>query len=118
MTKEEFNQKIKIKKWEFRNWLDDTKEKLKRFWDENRDYIVILVPVVVATGEKAIKSIASNHRLVEERNLKERFIYDMSLKCYYELKRKPTPKEYLEIDRRKKNGESLGVILDSMRLLK
>ncbi len=116
--KPELKEKIEIKKWEIKNWCYDQSCKAKRFWNENRDYIIVIVPLAVATGEKLIKCINRNARLHEERDLKERYIYDMSLKCYYEMKRKPTPKEYLEIDRRKKNGESLGAILNSMRLLK
>ena len=116
--KPELKEKIEIKKWEIKNWCYDQSCKAKRFWNENRDYIVVIVPLAVATGEKLIKCINRNARLDEERDLNERYIYDMSLKCYYEMNRKPTPKEYLEIDRRKKNGESLGAILNSMRLLK
>lgn len=118
MKKDEIKEKLKIKKWEVQNWLSDKADQAKRFWDENKEYIVVLVPVVLATGEKVFKAVSRNAQLKEERNLKEKFIYDMSLKCYYELKRKPTTNEYLEIERRKKNGEPLGKILSSMRLLK
>lgn len=118
MTKEQIKEKIKIKKWELDNWWTDQKYKAKRFWDENKEYIVVLAPVVIASGEKIIKSVRRDVRLKEERDLKEKYIYDMSLKCYYEMRRKPTTKEYLEIERRKKSGEPLGKILANMRLLK
>lgn len=118
MKKEELKKKIKIKKWELKNWWHDRKLEAKQFWNENREYLVILIPVVLASGEKVFKEVKRERQLKEERDLKERFIYDMSLKCYYELRRKPKPQEYLEIERRKRNGESLGKILSDMRLLK
>ena len=118
MTKEEFKEKVKIKKWEFDNWLTNKTYQAKVFWEENRDYIVVLAPIVLASGERVIRSVSRNKRLAEERDLKDRYIYDRSFGCYYELKRKPTQSEYLEIDRRKRNGESMGSILNSMRLIK
>lgn len=45
-------------------------------------------------------------------------IYDRSLGRYTELKRPLKAKESLEIERRRKMGESLNSILDDMRLLK
>lgn len=118
MTKEEFKEKVRIAKWEFNNWCFETKLKAEKFWNENRDYIVVLAPVVLGAGTTVAKTIDQNRRIKEEKNLKERFIYDRSLGTYYELRRQPKQSEYLEISRRKSNGEPLGKILKDMRLAK
>ena len=54
----------------------------------------------------------------EEKALKERYIYDRSTGHYYEMKRKPKSSEWLQIEQRKQNGETLGWILNDMKLLK
>lgn len=118
MNKDQIKEKIKIKKWEFKNWCADKADKAKKFWDENKEYIVILTPVILATGERVFKAVRREAKLKEERELKEKFVYDFSQRCYYELKRKRTPSECLEIERRRRNGEPLAKILADMRLLK
>lgn len=118
MTKEEFDNKVRVAKWQLGNWWFDTKYKAKKFWDENRDYIVVIVPAAIGAGEMAFKAIERGQRRKEEKDLKERYIYDRSLGAYYEMHRQPKQSEYAEIGRRKSNGESLGSILKDMRLIK
>ena len=45
------------------------------------------------------------------------YIYDRSMGHYWKCRKKPTTEQYLEIERRKANGEGLGTILTDMRLL-
>lgn len=118
MTKEELNQKVKIWKWEINNWVYRQEEKAKWLWDNHSKEIVVLVPVAVATAEKLIRGVRRSHNLKEEKYLKENYVYDRSRGCYIELRRKLTNRELLELDRRKKNGESLIEILASMRVMK
>lgn len=118
MKKEELKEKLKIKRWEFKIWCDEKKAQAKKFWDENKEAIVILTPVVIAASERVIKAACRDARLKEERELKDKYVYDFSQRCYYELKRKRTPSECLEIERRRRNGEPLAKILSDMRLLK
>lgn len=118
MTKEEFKMEVRNKKAEFKAWCHGKVIQARVFWNENRDYIVVLAPIVCGVGGKVISSVDRKHRINEEKDLKERYIYDRSLGCYYELKHQPKPSEYLEIDRRRRNGEPLGRILQDMRLLK
>ena len=118
MTKEEFNQKVKVLKWDVSNWAYHQEEKLKRFWNENKQEIVILAPIAVAATEKLIRNVRHDQRLKEERELKEKFVYDRSCGSYVPLKRKLSNKERLELARRKRNGETSSEILSSMRVVK
>lgn len=113
-----FDSRAEMAKWKLRNWWSDTKVKVKEFWEENRDYIVVLAPVIIGAGSAAVKAIERDQRIKEEKDLKERYIYDRSLGTYYEMRRQPKQSEYAEISRRKSNGESLGEILKDMRLMK
>lgn len=118
MTKEEFRAKVKVWKWEIDNWCYRQEEKVKRIWNDHKEEIIVLTPVVVATTEKLIRTGRRSKRLKEERYLKDSYVYDRSRGCYIELRRKLTNRELLELDRRKRNGESLIEILSSMRVLK
>ena len=118
MTKEEFNQKMKVWKWEINNWWYRQEEKIKRIWNENKEEIIVLTPIAVATTEKLIRSVRRDQRLKEERELKEKYIYDRSCGSYVPLKRKLNNKERLELARRKRNGETSTEILSSMRVVK
>ena len=48
---------------------------------------------------------------------KDIYIYDRSIGQCWKCCKKPTTEQYLEINRRKDNGEGLGTILSDMRLL-
>ena len=48
---------------------------------------------------------------------KDIYIYDRSIGQCWKCCKKPTTEQYLEINRRKDNGEGLGTILADMRLL-
>ena len=52
-----------------------------------------------------------------EKELKDTYIYDRSMGHYWKCRKKPTTEQYLEIERRKANGEGLGTILTDMKLL-
>ena len=118
MTKEEFKEQVKVKKWEFKNWAGDKLWKANIFWDQNREYLVVIIPAALGIGGKVISSANRHSRLREEEYLKKRFMYDRSMGAYLEMRRQPTQKELLEINRLKKEGMSLPEILNKMRLLK
>lgn len=64
-----------------------------------------------------VRRIDRKAKIRKEEDLKDRYVYDRSLGSYWHLRRKPTQKERLEIERRKNNGEKYGAILTSMKLL-
>lgn len=88
-------------------------------WCENhKEMIAVFGPVMIGSIVEMAKIATKNHTVNEEKALKEKYIYDRSSGHYYELKRQPKSSEWLQIDQRKQNGESLGMILNDMRLLK
>ena len=118
MTKDELKQKAKTAQWSIDNWVYHQKEKAERIWNEHKEEILVLGPVLIVSAEKLIRSASRNQKLKEEKYRKEKCVYDQSSGCYLELRRKLTNQELLELDRRKKNGESKIEILSSMRVLK
>ena len=99
-------------------WIREKLIKAKEFWDDNKQYAVIVVPAVGALIGKGIQA-ASKHRAFHmEERIKDCRCYDPSLGHYWELKRKLSNDDWVKINRRKNRGEALGDILDEMDLLK
>ena len=107
-----------LKKQERRQWIETQKRKALQWWDENKGTIVIVAPVVGGVLAKLIKAIGRHHNLVLERRNKDLRIYDASLGHYWELNHKLRKEDWIQINRRKNLGESLGEILNSMKVLK
>lgn len=85
-------------------------------WVKNNiGLIVLLVPPVVGGAATIVKSLSKHH---ETQVLKDERVYDRSLGHYWELKRKLRNDEWAEIKNRKQEGESLGDILESLKVLK
>jgi hypothetical protein len=101
-----------------RAWLHNRREDAKEFWAENKEAIVTLTPVVVGGITVLVRVISRKNTLTQEKNLKELYVWDPKLGMYYQLRKKMTNEQRLELDRRKEAGESIGNILFSMKLLK
>ncbi len=104
---------------------EETKERAKwkaclaKEWCiRNKEAIIVLGPVIAGGVVEVVKISTKRRTIKEEKALKERYIYDHSTGHYYEMRRKPKNSELLQIDQRKREGESLGWILNDMRLLK
>ena len=91
---------------------------IKRILYENKEMVVFFTPIVVSSTVWLTKTISKNIILGKEKNLKELYCYDRSLGHYWSLKRTLTNKEWVEIDKRKNNGERLADILDELKVLK
>ena len=107
-----------IKKKKFKAKAKDNFQKGVKWIEDNKEAILVATPFVIAGGNKLVKFTAKQINLRSEEKVKELFCYDRSLGHYWELRRKLTNKEWLEIDRRKANGERLADILAEMRVLK
>lgn len=87
---------------------------------ENKEVVIALAPVAIGMvkGTKSIvHSVDRKMDIRKEQNLKDLYIYDRSMGRYLKLRKKLSSNEQLEIERRKRNGESLCSILASMKLL-
>lgn len=91
---------------------------VKNWCYQNKEFIIVFGPIIFGGLMEIIKITTKSTNINEEKRLKERYIYDHSMGHYYELRRKPKKSEWIQIDQRKRNGESLGWILNDMRLLK
>lgn len=103
---------------ETKAWFGRTKEKVHVWFGENKEVIRVAIPVLIGGGLELVKVLVKRNNLNKEERLRTNFIYDSRKRHYYELKRKPKTKQWLEIDRRTSEGERLGEILQDMRLLK
>ena len=104
---------------EAREWVErKTKEALEWAANNKEFVIVTVVPTAIAIGGKVIKTAKRDSQIRKEQDLKDLYIYDRSMGHYWELKRKLKPSEWQTFERRKANGERVGEILQSMRVLK
>ena len=96
--------------WELRSasvWIRNHSNELKVF-----------VPIAVASAATIAKVVGKRANLHKEESLKTRYYYDRSLGHYWSLNRNLSNKEWLDIDRRKRNGERLSDILADLKVLK
>lgn len=107
-----------LKKAERKAKFDRLKTRAKDWWDENKTYVVLFGPGVLAGGAKIIQTIGKRHNLRVEERQKDLRVYDTSLGHYWELKRKLDNRDWTYINRERDRGASLGSILDEMKVLK
>ena len=110
-----------LKRMSAKAWMRERIDDVTKFYSENREFVLLVaVPAVKAITDLSkvgIKSIAKNQKAKKEYNDREHRIYDPSLHCYWELKRKMTNTEKAMVAVRRRNGEKLSDILFDMRLL-
>ena len=103
---------------EFRSKVDKSFRDGKYWVIDNKEMIIVLAPVAIGIVTPIVKSVNKHITLGKAKDLKELYCYDRSLGHYWSLKRELTNNEWITIDRRKKCGEHLADILESMRVLK
>lgn len=106
-------------KWKFK--LHEMSRKAMDWGKENIETITLAAPVVLGVfggATKFARSLIRRSTVNREQRWKDTHFYDRSLGYYVKVRRKPTNNELTTISRRKKQGEKLTDILDSMRLLK
>lgn len=107
-----------FKKEERRKKIEAIKQKAKDFWDTNKVYIAVAAPVVGKVALETVKLVKRHHAARIELRNKDLRLYDTSLGHYWELRRKLNNSDWVTINRRRNLGESLGDILEEMRVLK
>lgn len=93
-------------------------QKALRWVDENREFVVVVAPIIIGGSIKIAQIAMRRHNLNLETQHRELFVYDRSLGHYWQLRRKLTNNEWVSIESRRKAGESLAQILSSLKLLK
>lgn len=105
--KRAFKEKVNVK-------IKNTKEWIIR----NKEAIITITPIAIGSVTTIAKVVNKRLNLRKQQNLQDLYCYDRSLGHYWRLRRELTNKEWLEIDRRKKNGERLSDVLSEMKVLK
>ena len=108
--------KFKHKTWEkkekFKNWVRDYPQEAAALFG-----MACVGAKKIYNGVKAIRDLKPSQAELD-REWHDTHVYDRSLGMYFPLKRKMTPRECMEFERRRQKGETTGHILESMRLLK
>lgn len=105
--KEEFKRKV-------RNGLNKTGAWIYR----NKEMVIFFTPIVVGGMGNLVRVVSKNINLSKEKAVKDLYCYDRSLGHYWALRRELSNSEWVEIDKRKANGERLADILSELKVLK
>ena len=108
-------------KEKIRDFATECKMKVERGYQwcmENPEIAIVVIPIIARTGMNLVKAVSRNANLRKQEAVKNLYCYDRSLGHYWSLKRELTNREWLEVDKRKKAGERLADILESMKVLK
>lgn len=88
-----------------------------KFLKENREDLVVLVPLGIAALQGVKKATQKTSRETERYRIDHTY-YDPHTGRHWELKRRMTNYERLELEQRQNRGESTGPILYDMGLLR
>lgn len=106
------------KKREFKEKVNAKIRSGKEWFEKNREAVITLTPIIIGGVTTVSKVVGKRMNLRKQEDLKDLYCYDRSLGHYWRLRRELTNQEWLEIDRRKKNGERLADILEELKVLK
>lgn len=94
----------------------------KNWINNNTQVVLVLGPIVIGGVFSLVKmttrGITKQIQLHKEDELKTLYCYDRSLGHYWKLRRKLKNSEWVQIDKRKANGERLADILEDLKVLK
>lgn len=110
--------KIEAKKRQILGWFNARIQNGKEFIIRNKEGLLTLTPVFIGGITTVCKVVGKRVNLRKQEQLKDLYCYDRSLGHYWRLRRELSNQEWVEIDRRKRNGERLSDILESMKVLK
>lgn len=92
--------------------------KAKEWVKNNPQFALAALTSITSVGGYLGKNILKRSNLRKAEKVKQEYVYDPSLGHYWELKRKLSNSEWRKVEARKKSGEKMGEILDSMKVLK
>lgn len=99
-------------------WIKNRITNASAWCSENKRTIAVVAPVIIGGIATIVKVVGKTVNLNKEQDMKDLHVYDTSLGHYWELKSKLDNSQWTEINRRRDAGESLGKILDDMKVLK
>lgn len=114
----DINFEREIKKAHFKAKVRDVANKTKNWIVDHEELIVVALPIVIGGASKMVTTATKRSNLRKQEMIKNRYCYDPSLGHYWHLKRNLSNTEWVQIDRRKANGERLADILSDMKVLK
>jgi len=118
VTYTDWKLKAKLKAAEVKAAAKEKFNEAKAWAKQNPELATTLAVTTLGLGSKAVKNAAKNKRLKEEEVLKTLYLWDNRAGCYWTLRRPMSNNERLIYEARRTNGEPVGEILMSMRLLK
>lgn len=111
----EFKKEAKIRKLKAK--VEEIKNKAVDLITEHPTEALALATTLIGSAVGLARRADRKKDLREQQRLRDEYIYDRSLGSYWRTRRKMTNSEKLEVERRRRGGESLGEILRDMRLL-
>lgn len=90
----------------------------KAWVGRNKEALIVFGPMIIGGLASTIKVAGKHNNLKKEEKLKDLYCYDRSMGHYWRLRRKLSNKEWLAVERKRKNGERIGDILKDMKVLK
>lgn len=96
----------------------DVKNKIFTAAKNNKEIVAVAIPILAKMGYDIVKDVRRRSVVNEEKRLKDNYVWDPKLGMYFECKRKLTTNQRLEFEARRGQGESVGHILRSMKVLK
>ena len=106
------------KKEKIKAWVHNKKVDAQCWWEENKDDVIALTPVVIGGLTVAFKFGSKMVSAHKAKYMREHAIWDPKAMHWWIMKKKPTSWQWSEIDRRKNAGESMESILRSLGMLK
>ena len=101
-----------------KGWFKKKLNSAMNWCKENKEILIIVVPAAAAVVTGGAKLVGKIVDASSEHNHQTLTCYDRSLGHYWKLKRELDNQEWVEIERRRKNGERLADILSEMKVLK
>lgn len=115
----DFKEVKKEKKFEkMKRAASKKKEKFCNWCGNHKEVLIPLAPVVIGGAIDLTKIYLRSRATKGEQTWKDTHVYDPSCRHFHELTRKPSSKEWREVDNRTKSGELLANVLKEMDLTK
>lgn len=117
-TIDEFQIQKELRRRKRKVWVQNKIRSIGNWISRNKELIILFGPATLGAVTVGIRAVNKHRVLKKEENLKNLYCYDRSLGHYWKLRRELTNSEWLEIDKRKRNGERLSDILGELKVLK